>query len=126
MPTFQIALTIKVQSLARSPQEVAKRVAAALTEAKFKAVSVAETVKKPPQPTTRAERLDAAMSLVSDARGQIEDLKSELEDWHGNLPENLQSSAKADDLQSAIDSLESIITDLDSAENNDVSFPSMM
>ena len=47
-------------------------------------------------------------SAVSEAINNAEGLRDELQDWHDNLPENLQSGEKADNLQTAIDALESV------------------
>ena len=66
------------------------------------------------QPSSRAERL-------SNARCITEELLEELQQWRDNLPENLQSGAKAEELATCIDSLEELLT---SFEN--VDFPSMI
>jgi len=62
---------------------------------------------------------------VADAKAQAEELRDELQDWRDNLPENLQQGSKADEIQSAIDSLEEFINSLESAENAEVEFPGM-
>ncbi len=41
------------------------------------------------------------------------------------MPENLQSSQKADDLQEAIDELDNIINTCDEIEGAEVNFPGM-
>ncbi len=74
---------------------------------------------------SRADRFQKAADKVSDAQAEFEILKEELEDWLGNMPENLQSSAKADELQEAIDGLEQVIDNCDSAQSADVTFPGM-
>lgn len=72
---------------------------------------------------SRAERLENALIKVRDACYIVEELQGELEDWLGNLPENLQQSSKADELQEAIDNLEEIKSNLEQAIDTDVEFP---
>src|SRR5688572_23753763 len=79
------------------------------------------------------EKIGQAKSLVEDARSEMETLKEELESWKDNLPENLQSSSKADSLDSAIGELEDHISKVEDLENEigecedlSVDFPGMM
>jgi hypothetical protein len=44
-------------------------------------------------------------ALISDAFGEFESLRDELQDWYDGMPENLQGSQKGEDLQNAIDTL---------------------
>ena len=74
---------------------------------------------------SRAQRYEAALAKITDAKCEIEDLASELQCWLDSMPENLQGAAKADDLQEAISSLESAASSLEDAEGVDVSFPGM-
>lgn len=74
--------------------------------------------------TSRADRLSEAESDVDNAKSTIVELKEELQEWLDNLPENLQQSQKADDLQSAIDVLDQLETDLDQCDWS-VEFPGM-
>jgi len=74
---------------------------------------------------SRAQRFEAALAKVSDAKCEIEELASELQGWLDNMPESLQGSAKADELQEAIDGLESAMSSLEEAESAEVSFPGM-
>ena len=62
---------------------------------------------------TRAERLQEAQWIV-------QELHDELEEWLDNMPENLQSGEKAEELQQCISDLDSIITEMEGIE-----FPSM-
>lgn len=55
----------------------------------------------------------------------MEELRDELQNWYDNLPENLQNGSKADALQTAIDELENIISDLENVEGASVEFPGM-
>lgn len=74
---------------------------------------------------SRSDRFSEAQSLVSDAKSEGECLRDELQDWLDNLPENLQQGSKADEIQSAIDELETFIDALDEAESSSPDFPGM-
>jgi len=77
-------------------------------------------------PASRPDRFSAAMSLVSDARGECEGLRDELEEWKSNMPENLQEGSKAGEIDEAVSTLEDLIQNLEDLEGTDVPFPSMM
>jgi predicted Zn-dependent peptidase len=85
-------------------------------------VSVSVTKVEPP--TSRAARLDAAISQVEDGKSAIEELRDELQEWYDNLPENFQNGDKGEQLQSAIDGLEELIDGLD-VDGSSVEFPGM-
>lgn len=74
---------------------------------------------------SRADRFSEAQGKVSDGKAIMEELRDELQNWRDNLPENLQSSQKADDLDTAIGELEDAINDADNIEGKDVQFPGM-
>ena len=77
---------------------------------------------------SRASRFeDGVTSVLSSAKEEAENLKGELQEWLDNMPENLQQSAKAEELQEAIDAIDSVISSIEEAESNcgDVSFPGM-
>ena len=65
------------------------------------------------------------LDKLSKARDSAEELKSELEQWLENMPENLQGGSKADELQEAIDELENCIGSIEEAEGCEVNFPGM-
>lgn len=46
--------------------------------------------------------------LVSSAKDAVEELANELRDWHSNLPPGIDSSSKADEIDEAASTLESI------------------
>lgn len=52
---------------------------------------------------SRAARWSEAATKASDGLQELEDLRQEYEEWLGNLPENLQSSALGEKLQSVVD-----------------------
>ena len=86
---------------------------------------------------SRADRLQEVLDeidwgTVETAQEEVCNLKDELQNWLDNMPENLQNSSKADELQSAIDELDEIESDLSSAvdtlqefSSREVTFPSM-
>lgn len=73
---------------------------------------------------SRASRLSEAESQVENAKYIVEELRDELQNWLDNLPENLQSSNKADMLNEAISQLEEISNNLDQCDWS-VEFPGM-
>lgn len=64
---------------------------------------------KKKQPTAYDDLITDAVSTSFD---NIEELKGELENWYENLPESFQSGEKGDQLQEAIDGLESQAPDV--------------
>ncbi len=74
---------------------------------------------------SRADRYSDAQGHISDARAEAEELRDELQNWRDSLPENLQSSSKADQLDEAISNLETFIQSAEEAEGTDVEFPGM-
>lgn len=79
-----------------------------------------------PKYKSRATRLADTLDMTEKI-ADVEQLKEELEEWLDNLPENLQSSNKADMLQEAIDNLENIWEELENIQElqHDVEFPGM-
>lgn len=74
---------------------------------------------------SRSKRFDEALGKVSDCVSEFEELRDELQNWLDNLPENLQSSNKADMLNEAISELEDIISNLEDVTSRSVEFPGM-
>jgi predicted RNase H-like nuclease (RuvC/YqgF family) len=74
---------------------------------------------------SRAKRFDEAKAKIEEAKSIFEELQEELQSWLDNLPENLQSSSKADSLNEAIDNLNTIISDCDNIDGTEVEFPGM-
>lgn len=70
------------------------------------------------QEVPRWELLSNASNIIEGAKDEVECLKEELENWLDNLPENLQSSMKADSLQEAIDALDTLVEDIDETTSN--------
>lgn len=65
------------------------------------------------------------MGLVSEAKDIVDELKGEMEDWQGTLPENLQNGSKAEEIQTAIDELDEVYDKLEECDC-EVNFPGMM
>jgi hypothetical protein len=72
---------------------------------------------------SRSERFSEAQGWIADAKNVTEELRDELQNWLDNMPENLQGGSKADELQTAIDELDSVISLLEEAEGASVDFP---
>lgn len=86
---------------------------------------VSVTVVKDDLPTSRQARLDAALSQVEDAASEVGSLRDELQEWYDNLPENLQSGEKADQLQLTVDELDSLVDGLGNIDGSSIEFPGM-
>jgi uncharacterized ParB-like nuclease family protein len=87
--------------------------------------SVSKYLPKPKGGTSRAARFAEAQGMISDAKGQVEELHGELENWLEGMPENLKGGQKAEAIESAIGELETMIASLEEAEGTDVEFPGM-
>ena len=74
---------------------------------------------------SRAGRFGEALGLIEQAKNIGEELQEELQDWLDNMPENLQQSSKAEELQEAIDQLDEFMSTADEAANTEVNFPGM-
>lgn len=84
---------------------------------------------------SRVARLEEALGKMD--WGSIEaaietatELRDELQSWLDNMPENLQNSSKADEVQESIDALDEKISNLEDIVNNiqeeansDINFP---
>lgn len=66
------------------------------------------------------QRTSTILGAIEDAKATAEELRDELQSWLDNLPESLQSSSKADELQEAIDGLEEGVSNLEDAEGADI------
>lgn len=74
---------------------------------------------------SRAERYEEAIGGIEESQSDIEVLRDELAEWFDNMPENLQASAKADELQEVIEMLEEVISLAEEIVGTEVEFPSM-
>jgi hypothetical protein len=74
--------------------------------------------------TSRAGRLSEAGDLAERSRLVVEELRDELQSWHDNIPENLQSGLKAAELEEAISSLEDLVSNLENL-SFDIDIPGM-
>ena len=78
-----------------------------------------------PKRKSRAARYQEALELIGRGRDQIEELRDELQDWLDGMPENLQESSKAEQLQEAIDELDTMAENAIEIEETAVEFPGM-
>jgi hypothetical protein len=62
--------------------------------------------------------LGKAIDLISGIRSDIEDIKYEEEDKFENLPDGLKYARVGEDIESGIDSLDEILTQLEYAYDN--------
>lgn len=79
-----------------------------------------------PKYESRATRLGNALDLSTNI-DDVNTLKEELEQWLDNMPENLQASMKAEQLEDAIQNLEEIADELEEIQEmqHNIEFPSM-
>ena len=75
---------------------------------------------------SRATRFLKARELVDKAKVVFEDLQNELQEWLDNMPENLQESYKAEELQDTIDGLDQAIDDAEEIVTTEIEFPRMI
>lgn len=104
--------------------ESIKQLIEAAIHSKYPAASVFVSRKEPSE--SRPERFSDAQSDVENAKSEAENLRDELQEWRDNMPENMQSGQKADELDSAISSLEEFINACETASGAEVEFPGMM
>jgi flagellar hook-associated protein FlgK len=85
------------------------------------------TVCKVTNNESRADRLSGASDLLREATSEVSDLRSELEEWRDNLPENLQSGSKSEELEEAISSLQQLEDDIENVFDSfgGIEFPGM-
>lgn len=76
--------------------------------------------------TSRADRLASLEADRDDVLNGVDELREELQEWHDNLPENLQQGDKGSELEEAISALDEIKDGLEGVDFGNVSFPSMM
>jgi len=74
---------------------------------------------------SRATRFEEALAKVEGPKNEVEELRDELQDWLDNMPENLQGGTKAGELETAIDLLEELISNLEDCAFTEVIFPGM-
>lgn len=115
-------IVVTIHAKGARVETIEKIVKAAITQ---KFIDAQVTAVRKERNESRSDRFSEAQSLAGEAKSEAESLRDELQGWKDNLPENLQSGSKADELDEAVQSLEEFIEYLESAEGVDVSFPSM-
>lgn len=63
----------------------------------------------------RREQLDKLAIAIMDLKEQVEQVLSDEQEYYDNLPENLQSSTRAQTSEEAISNIEEAIGELDTA-----------
>ncbi|MFA5376062.1 MAG: hypothetical protein WC455_09985 [Dehalococcoidia bacterium] len=76
-----------------------------------------------PKPKSRATRYADLQENLQTVIDGITELRDELQDWQDNMPENLQGSAKYEELGDAIDQLEDTISTLEEITQGEMVFP---
>lgn len=65
----------------------------------------------------RRKRLDGVMALVSEARGQLEEIAGEEREAVDNLPDGLRESERGERMEEIADSLVEAVSSLEELEN---------
>ena len=65
----------------------------------------------------RRKRIEAIMDALSQAYGEIEEIRDEEEDAYDNLPENFQEGSRGDAMQDAIDNMETALAAVEEAKD---------
>jgi len=74
---------------------------------------------------SRAARFADTQDKIENAGMGFDDLRSELQSWLDNMPENLQESPKAERLQEAVDELDGVIDLVEEITSTEIEFPGM-
>ena len=64
----------------------------------------------------RRKNLDQAAAMIAEARAMIDACREEEEEAYENLPEGIQESERGQTMQDYIDSMDAIISDLETLE----------
>lgn len=63
----------------------------------------------------RRKQLSEVASILETAKGMLEEIRDDEQDYFDNIPENLQCSEKAEASEEAIDAMDEAIENLESA-----------
>lgn len=66
---------------------------------------------------TRRKQIQAALDLISEARGILEDVKSEEQDAYDALPDSFRESERGEKMENAMSILEDAVCDLENWES---------
>lgn len=66
----------------------------------------------------RRANIKETVDLIERVKSMLEDILDEEQDYYDNIPENLQTSQRAEDSEDAISNLEDAISNLEEAINN--------
>lgn len=77
-------------------------------------------------PHSRAERLAEASSMLEDAKGIIEELRDEIDQWKSGMEgTNLESTQKYQDLEECFTALDEAVSNIENVDVDNISFPGM-
>lgn len=83
------------------------------------------SVEKVRHPSSRAERLEEASSLIEQAKEIVQELQGEMENWSETMPDNLKESDKGEQVSSCNEALQEIVDALENVDCGNVEFPGM-
>lgn len=118
MARYKVDFTVEAAQLKSAEKLLQKLLGPSSKEIDWK-------VEKVKTPSNRAERLEEAAAMVSDALAIVEELKDEMATWRDSIPENLQSGDKCCAVDEACSALEEVQGNLEQCEWG-VEFPGMM
>lgn len=65
----------------------------------------------------RRKRIEAIMDALSQAYGELEELRDEEDEAYDNLPENFQEGSRGEAMQEAIDNMETALAAVEEAKD---------
>lgn len=83
------------------------------------------SLEKVRHPSSRAERLEEASSLIEQAKEIVQELQGEMENWSETMPDNLKESEKGEQVSSCNEALQEIVDALENVDCGNVEFPGM-
>ena len=66
----------------------------------------------------RRKEIEAVISRLESIKDDIDNILSDEQDYYDNIPENLQSSERAENSEEAIEILEEVVSNLEDAIDN--------
>jgi len=118
MASYKVAFTLSGKQIKTVQKDLGKALA------KLGYADVEPLVTKIERNQSRADRLGEAESLCQNAKDIVEELRDEMESWYDNMPENLQSADKGQQVETAKDELQSLADSLE-IDFGSVEFPGM-
>lgn len=124
MAQFKVEIVINKKGLkADQVASIFSMKVAGLLSEELKDATISRTIKKINLAPSRSERLAEANDLKASAFDIVTGLADEMQEWHDNLPENLQSSDKASAIEECQSSLQQAADDLENIDLESIDFP---